>query len=115
MLCAIQTLFCVAILLSGEIKPSYNNNYLLNLCVFFTNLGLHYSCIAIIRNGLVMCKAAVFKSEDYSNPVEMFILGSCIMLTNVLCEVTNALSSLDQKTIVGVISKFVAFKVLMQI
>jgi hypothetical protein len=62
-----------------------------------------------------MCKFLVFHSEEFTNPVEVFILGLFIVAGNILCETTNAVAALNEKTITGVISKFVGFKILIQI
>lgn len=38
-----------------------------------------------------------------------------VVLVNIFCEMTNLLYSLTQKDVTGVISKFVAFKILIQV
>jgi hypothetical protein len=62
-----------------------------------------------------MCKYAVFHSEDFTNPVEVFFLALFVVIGNILCEYTNALASLSQNSVTQVISKFVGFKLLVQI
>ena len=89
----IQFLLCISIL-KKLATPTYQYDTELNLCMFFTNLVLHYGCIAIIRNGIQMCKFVVFHSEEFSNPIETFMLGLMIIFGNILCEITNALSSM---------------------
>ena len=62
-----------------------------------------------------MCKFAVYHSEEFTNPVEVFVLGVLISLSNVLCEVTNAIETTSQDSVTSIVSKFVAFKILIQI
>ena len=59
-----------------------------------------------------MCKYVVFHSEEFDNPVEVFVLGMLVMFANILCESTNALNSLSQPSIVRIIQKFVGFKLM---
>ena len=115
LLVSMQTILCLGILIEGDLtaKPQYK--YMTNLCMFFTNLAMHFGCIAIIRNGIQMIRFVTFHSEEFTNPIEVFLLGVLIMLSNVLCEFTNAYSSLSYTSIVQIISKYVAFKLLIQI
>jgi hypothetical protein len=57
--------------------------------MFFTNLVMHFSCIATIRNGIDMCRHVVYHSDEFRNPKSAFMLGMCIVLTNWLCAITN--------------------------
>ena len=45
---------------------------------------LHFSVLATIRNGINMCKFVVFHSEEFDNPIEMFIFGMGVVLSNIL-------------------------------
>ena len=82
--------------------------------MFFTNLVLHMSCIATIRNGINMCMFVVFHMEEFDNPSGAFILGVLLVLVNILGAVTNMLVALSKKSVEDVITKFVAFKLLIQ-
>ena len=62
-----------------------------------------------------MCQFVVFNHEEFTNPIEMFILGLLVIISNVLGQVTNAIILLKQDTVEGMIGKFVTFKVLFQI
>ena len=83
--------------------------------MFFTNMVMHYGCIAIIRNGISMCKYVVFHYEEFTNPVETFMLGIFIMVGNMICEITNGVSALSYTSVINIISKFVGFKILIQV
>lgn len=111
-LVAIQVIFCLSIFGSGEVEPKYTYDYFPNLAMFFTNMVMHYGCIAIIRNGISMCKYVVFHFEEFSNPVETFMLGIFIMIGNMFCEITNGYSALSYTSVTQIISKFVGFKIL---
>ena len=76
---------------------------------------MHYGCIAIIRNGISMCKYVVFHYEEFTNPVETFMLGIFIMVGNMICEITNGVSALSYTSVINIISKFVGFKILIQV
>ena len=88
-LMAIQVLLCILIWLydTGEIQ--FQKEFSLNLCMFFTNLVMHFSCIATIRNGIDMCRHVVYHSHEFRNPKTAFMFGVCIVLTNWLCAFTN--------------------------
>ena len=83
--------------------------------MFFTSLVLHLSCIATIRNGINMCMFVIFHYDEFDNPTGAFILGVLLVLVNILGAVTNMLIALSKETVEDVISKFVAFKLLIQI
>jgi hypothetical protein len=80
--------------------------------MFFTNLVMHFSCIATIRNGINMMKFVVYHSDEFANPVMAFSLGLGVVLGNLLCASTNVNESLKQPNVISVISKFVGFKLL---
>jgi hypothetical protein len=93
----------------------FHNFFYVNLAMFFTNLVLHFSCISTIRNGINMTKFVIFHKNEFDNPNGAFLLGVLIVLVNILCAVTNMLEAMQQSTVDGVLNKFVAFKVLIQI
>lgn len=93
----------------------YERNFVLNLVLFFTSLMLHFASIYTIRNGIQMCRFTVFHSDQLSHPTAAFMLGFIVIVVNILCEVTNTLYSLSKNTVSDVISKFVAFKILIQV
>lgn len=76
---------------------------------------MHFSVLATIRNGITMCKFVVYHSEEFDNPVEMFIFAFMVVLSNVLGQVTNAFVLLEQHSVQDIIAKFVTFKILFQI
>lgn len=80
--------------------------------VFFSNMIMHFSVLATIRNGITMCKFVVYHSEEFDNPVEMFIFAFMVVLSNVLGQVTNAFVLLEQHSVQDIIAKFVTFKIL---
>ena len=107
-LCFIQITLCVAITASGELKIINHFNevehpLLLQIAMFFTNSAMHYGSIAIVRNGIQMCKFVVFHYEEFTNPIEVFLLGICVIIANVYCSVINAWSSMTQNEIVLII------------
>ena len=112
---AIQVLLCVLIWIYDDKKIQYKNEFGLNLCMFFTNLVMHFSCIATIRNGINMMKFVVYHSDEFANPIMAFSLGLGLVLGNILCASTNVNQSLKQPNVISVISKFVGFKLLIQI
>ena len=93
----------------------YMNDYSVNLCIMFTCLVLHFSCLQTVRNGMNMCKFVIFHSEEFEDPAWAFLLGIIVMYTNVQCELINIINALHQKKLTDVITKFIAFKVLVTI
>lgn len=115
----IQTVFCIAILTSSEFKieavTQYKPIYYLSLCLYFTSMILHFGSIYTIRNGILMTKYVIYHSEEFDHPISAFLLGVMVVFVNIFCEMTNLLYSLTQSSVTGVISKFVAFKILIQV
>lgn len=83
--------------------------------MFFTNLVLHFSCVSTIRNGINMMKFSIYHSEEFKNPVVAFFLGFSVSAINIVCQYTNTYQTMIQDDIMHVITKFVAFKLLIQI
>ena len=84
MIMFIQNLLCfVYIIHELDMKKvgSYQNSYGVNLCIFFTTLVLHFSCVYTMRNGMTICKHVVFHSEEFDNPYMACFLGVCIVWT----------------------------------
>ena len=84
----IQNLLCFVYIFNelefDKIKLSdEKNNYGVSLCVFFTTLVLHFSCLYTFRNGMTICKHVVFHSEQFDNPYMAFFLGFAIVFTTV--------------------------------
>ena len=92
---SIQLILCTCIIIYGDLKPKYNNNYALNFSMFFTNLVLHFSCLCTVRNGIQMCKYVVYHSDDFTNPIEVFLLALCVVATSIMVETCNALEALN--------------------
>ena len=59
-----------------------------------------------------MSKFALFHSEEFTHPKAAFVLGLLITIINLSCEIANLLTTLSQTTPSDVLSKFVAFKIL---
>jgi len=86
----------------------------MNMSLFLVVLVLHFSIAATVRNGIQMCKFVVFHYDEFKNPILAFTLGIFIILSNIVCEFTNLVYILDQKSVEDVIRHFVAFKILIQ-
>ena len=67
-----------------------NHPLLLMIAMFLTNSAMHYGSVAIIRNGIQMCKFVVFHSEEFESPTEVFILGVLIVIANLFCSRLSA-------------------------
>ena len=111
---SIQFILCIAIW-SQRIDVVFVKPFEVNLAMFFTNLVLHFSSIATVRNGIQMCKYVVYHSDQFQNPNAAFFLGVMLAIANMFCSVTNMYQTLQQSTVVAVIQKFVGFKILIQI
>lgn len=92
----IQALLCALVLIFGEFTLEYKskNKFEVILAMFFTNLVLHFSCIATVRNGINMCMFVIFHKDEFDNPYGAFILGILLLLVNILCALTNMLQSI---------------------
>ena len=114
----IQAFFCIAILTSENFSFkkafTYKDSFALQLCLYFSCMILHFGSIYTIRNGITMIKYVIYHGEDFDHPKSAFLLGVLVILVNILAEMTNILNSLSQTTVTGVLGKFVAFKILIQ-
>ena len=54
----------------------------------------------------------VYHPEEFGNPIEAFFLGVMVCVGNILCELTNVLNTMNQKDVKNVITRYVAFKML---
>lgn len=50
-----------------------------------------------------------------TNPVAGYFLGVCVIFVQFTCQLTNIIAALEVSTIPAVLSKFVAFKLLMEV
>ena len=62
-----------------------------------------------------MVKYVVYHSEEFDHPYSAFTLGVLVTFVSTVSELTNIYCTLSQKTITGVIGKFVAFTILVDI
>ena len=65
-------------------KGGYINDFTLQLVLFFCTFILHAYMLATIRNGITMCKFIVYHSEEFDNPIEMFVFASLVVFSNML-------------------------------
>ena len=95
---SVQALLCVLVLIKGAWRKTIEspglNSFQVNLAMFFTNLVLHFSCIATIRNGINMVKFVIYHKNEFDNPVGAFSLGILLVLVNILCACTNMLQAM---------------------
>ena len=69
----------------GKGSGSFNNSAItMQINVFLCNLILHFSVLATIRNGLLMCKFVVYHFDEFDNPIPMFIFGFMVTFSNIL-------------------------------
>ena len=62
-----------------------------------------------------MCKFVCFHPFEFDEPGWAFFFGTCVMWTNVNCEFVNILNALHQSNLTDVITRFIAFKVLITV
>ena len=83
--------------------------------MFFTCLILHFGSVMTIRNGVNMCMYVTYHSDNFESPSVAFFLGVMTIFANAFASTTNLLMALSQKNVINVITKFVGFKILIQI
>ena len=83
--------------------------------MFFTTLILHFGSVMTIRNGVNMCMYVTYHSDNFESPSVAFFLGFMTIFANAFASTTNLLMALAQKNVISVITKFVGFKILIQI
>lgn len=107
---AIQLTFLYMILVYEDFGAyEYKDDTLINLCLFFTMLLLHWSSLPEARNGIYMMKHVLCHPDQYTHPFTAFCIGLLHICTCWLCEVLNLVKSLNHKKPKDVISKFVGF------
>ena len=108
----IQIIVCSAIWKQQDPQINFVKTFDVNLAMLFTTLVLHFSCIGTVRNGLNMCKFVVYHQAEFENPGFAFSLGVLTAVSNIFCSCTNIYQIIQQDSVVKVIQKFVAFKIL---
>ena len=73
---------------------------------------LHFASIYTVRNGITMVKYVIYHGEEFDHPRSAFLLGVLVTIVNIMAEMTNIFNSLSQSSVTNVLSKFVAFKIL---
>ena len=68
-----------------------------------------------IRNGINMCMYVTYHSDNFESPSVAFFLGFMTIFANGFASSTNLLMALTQKSVMNVVTKFVGFKILIQI
>jgi hypothetical protein len=92
----IQIIFCISIISADEENPDAIESFkkpsiAIQTNIFFSNMILHFSVLATIRNGIYMCKFVVFHPDEFDNPIEMFVFAFLVVFSNMLGQFTNAL------------------------
>ena len=59
-----------------------------------------------------MCKFVVFHSEEFEDALWAFLLGVLVTTSTVLVEFVNIINALHENTLTEVMTKFIAFKIL---
>jgi hypothetical protein len=85
----IQIIFCISIISADEENPDAIESFkkpsiAIQTNIFFSNMILHFSVLATIRNGIYMCKFVVFHPEEFDNPIEMFVFAFLVVFSNML-------------------------------
>ena len=111
----IQVTFIYTILFFESFSTSYKNDPILNSCLFFTVLILHWQCLPETRNGIYMMKYALTCPEEFTHPVTVFFIGWFQTTAVWLTEICNLLKSLDQKAPKDVIVRFVGFALILNV
>lgn len=103
-------------------KGGYINDFTLQLVLFFCTFILHAYMLATIRNGIQICKFVLENPSEFANPHAAYFLGMSSILVNIACSILNLQFTLfqdpstDPKDIItSAISRFVNFKLLMQV
>lgn len=84
----------------------------MNLTLFFVVLTMHFGSVMTVRNGINMCMYVVYHPDNFENPNVAFLLGVLTQFANAFAASTNLASSLNQRSAIDVVSKFVGFKIL---
>lgn len=111
----IQMTFIFTVLFFEKFNMAYKNDKVLNMCLFFTVLILHWQCLPEARNGIYMMKYALTRPEAFTHPVTVFFLGFVQLSAVWLTEICNVLKSIDQKKPQDVIVRFVGFSLILNV
>lgn len=111
----IQVTFVTSVLFFETFKWQYKNDNILNLCLFFTVLILHWQCLPEARNGIYMMKYVLTNPDEFTHPTTAFWLGVIQFTGVIFTEVCNLLKSLDQAKPQDVITRFVGFALILNV
>lgn len=91
----IQMTFLWTVLNLEVWDTEYKDDTILNLCLFFTVLILHWQCLPEARNGIYMMKYALCNPGEFTHPFTAFCLGLLQISAVWLTETANLYKSLD--------------------
>ena len=112
----IQIFLCVAVWVQDEFRNAgLCNDVAMNLAIFFVVLAMHFGSVMTVRNGINMCMYVIYHPDNFENPKVAFLLGIFTQFANAFAASTNLASSLNQRSAIDVVQKFVGFKILIQV
>ena len=120
-LLTIQVVFVYAIQVTTNWKDvtTYKGDFGLDVCQFFTTLILHFASVFSVRNGVQMLKGVIYIHDDHefkmTHSEAGFFLGVMTCMVNFACQFSNMIGALTARNVPEVLSKFVAFKLLINV
>lgn len=104
-----QATFMVNIVIHDKFNFGFQNDVLINFCMLFSVLLLHWSTLQDIRSGLYMMKYAICCPDQFDQPVTAFFLGFVQASTVVFLACCNLVKNIQQTTALGIMTKFASF------
>ena len=105
----IQGSFMVNIVMHEKFDFGFQNDVLINFCMLFSVLLLHWSSLSDVRSGIYMMKYAICCPDEFDQPVTAFLLGLVQTSTVIFLQCCNLVKNLQQKSATGVMFKFASF------
>lgn len=116
----VQTFVCIFCLHFGELLvpdnlKDFDIEYTKNLCMFFSNMVLHFAVLQNGRNGIYMMNFIVHNPNKFSSLPASFSLGFFTFMVSILIETTNIIYSNSRSSIPDIVGAFVGFKMLIDV
>lgn len=108
-------LFASVLALFSSFKVTLDKPPEVSVCLFFTVLLLHLTCLPTARDGLFMMKYVVTHSEEFNYPMSAYALGFFALSTMVFAEFINIAWSLSKKSLPDAVAGFIGYKILIDL
>lgn len=112
---AFQVFFIHSLVYITGVPFQLHNNTSIQLCLVFTTMLLHFTCIPATRSGVYMMKFVLAHPEKFTHPRIAFMLGFIQFITQVIAEAVNIMKSTTRTKPLDLISGYLGFATIIKV